>query len=230
VVYRITDELASYAALKLATIQGRRWCFAFARGGLIGFEPGTGRVDFHYPWRAKLLESVNASCPVVVDDQVFISETYGPGSSLLRVRPGGHEVLWRDDPQRREKRMQTHWMTPVYHEGYLYGSSGRHTYNADLRCINWKTGEVQWREPGLSRTSLLYVDGHFVCLGEFGHLKLFRANPRKYEPVSEVLLSDDRGEPLLTYPCWAAPILVDGLLYVRGQDRLVCLQLIPATR
>jgi len=42
---------------------------------LIGFEPSTGKVDFHYPWRAKKLESVNASVPVVVGDEVFISET-----------------------------------------------------------------------------------------------------------------------------------------------------------
>jgi hypothetical protein len=32
---------------------------------------------------------------------------------------------------------------------------------------------------------------------------------------------------LLDYPCWAAPILSHGLLYVRGEDRLVCLELIP---
>ena len=80
VKYRITDELASYASPVLATIAGRRWCFVFARGGLIGFEPASGKVDFHYPWRAKILESVNASNPVVVGDRVFISETYGPGS------------------------------------------------------------------------------------------------------------------------------------------------------
>ena len=75
----VTDELASYSSPVLATIDERRWCFVFARGGLVGFEPATGKVDFHYPWRAKILESVNASNPVVVGDRVFISETYGPG-------------------------------------------------------------------------------------------------------------------------------------------------------
>ena len=34
-------------------------------------------------------------------------------------------------------------------------------------------------------------------------------------------------ESLLEYPCWAAPILSHGLLYLRGKDRLVCLELIP---
>ncbi len=50
--YKITDELASYTSPVLATIHGRRWCFVLARGGLIGFEPKSGKVDFHFPWRA----------------------------------------------------------------------------------------------------------------------------------------------------------------------------------
>jgi outer membrane protein assembly factor BamB len=227
--HKIGDELASYASPVLATIGGRRWCFVFARGGLFAFEPLTGKIDFHYPWRARLLESVNASNPVVVGDEVFISETYGPGSSLLKVRPGGQEVVWRDTQQRR-KAMQTHWNTPIYHDGYLYGSSGRHTGNADLRCIEWKTGKVMWSQPRLTRSSLLYVDGHFVCLGEYGTLRLLRVNPHRFDEVATTVLDDpDPGEPLrrLRYPAWAAPILSHGLLYVRGRDQLVCLELIP---
>jgi outer membrane protein assembly factor BamB len=229
VVYRITDELASYASLKTATIDGRRWCFAFARSGLVGFEPSTGKVDFHYPWRASLLESVNASVPVVVGDQVFISEAYGPGSSLLKVRPGGYQVIWSDPPRSRQRAMQTHWNTAVYHEGYLYGSSGRHTHQAELRCIHWETGEIQWSEPGLTRGSLLYVDGHFVHLGEYGDLMLLRASPKRFEKVSVLQPHDEDGQPLLRYPCWAAPILAHGRLYVRGRDRLVCFELVPQT-
>jgi len=49
VVYQITDELASYSSPVLATINGRRWCFVFTRGGLLGFEPAKGKVDFFYP-------------------------------------------------------------------------------------------------------------------------------------------------------------------------------------
>jgi len=238
VKYQITDELASYASPKLATINGRRWCFAFARGGLVGFEPSMGKVDFRYPWRARILESVNASTPVVVDDEVFVSETYGPGSSLLKVRPGSHAVVWKDELRSREKAMQCHWNTPIHHGGYLYGCSGRNPPDADLRCIDWNTGEVKWTVPNRTRTSLLYVDGHFVCLGEFGKLQLFRQNPDKFDLVAEVTMKRKATEPddlmqspnLLRYPCWAAPILSHGLLYVRGRDRLLCLELIPVVQ
>ena len=107
----------------------------------------SGTLDFHFPWRASILESVNAGNPVVVDDQVFISETYGPGSALLKFRPGGYDVVWSDADRPRDKAMQAHWSTAIHRDGYLYGSSGRHDTNAELRCIELATGKVVWSEP-----------------------------------------------------------------------------------
>ncbi len=142
--------------------------------------------------------------------------------------------MWSDARQGRNKSLQTHWNTPIFHEGYLYGCSGRHTHQAELRCVNWETGEVVWSQPDLTRTSLLYVDGHFVCLGEDGALRLIRATPERYEQVAEARPSETPSgasaalpRPLLQYPAWAAPILAHGLLYVRGRDRVACFELIP---
>ncbi len=243
VIYKIADELASYATPTLATIGERRWCFSLSRGGLVGFEPKTGKVDFHFPFRSPTLESVNASSPIVIDDHVFISETYGPGSAMLKVKPGGFDVVWADDEKReRLKSMQTHWNTAIHLDGYIYGSSGRHSGNAELRCIEAKTGNVMWSESKvfvkamnadtrLTRCSLLYVDGHFVCLSEYGIVVLIKANPKKFEPVATSILNtakDGEARPLLEYPAWAAPILSHGMLYLRGKHELVCLELIPA--
>lgn len=230
--YRISDELASYAGPTLATVDGRRWCFVLARGGLIGFEPKTGKIDFHYPWRARNLESVNASNPVVVGKRVFISETYGPGSALLDFKPGVCKAVWTDaDKGIRDKSMQCHWNTPIHVDGYLYGCSGRHLTNAELRCIRLDTGKVQWRERDLTRCSLLLVDKHFICLSEDGMLRLLKVNPAKYEEVSSVALKrPDAVESKPKDPYWAAPILAHGLLYVRGAHRLVCLELIPKAK
>lgn len=236
VKYKITDELASYASLKTATIGGRRFGLAFCRGGLVGFEPASGKVDFHFPWRARSLESVNASVPVVAGNEVFISETYGPGSALLSVAPGKFEVVWQDDERKRAKAMQTHWNTPIEVDGYLYGSSGRHLSNAELRCIEWKTGKVRWSVPGLTRMSLTYIDGHFLCLGEEGLLLLIKANPEKFEQVAKMNLVPPRIGPqgegstaasLSMDPFWAAPVVSHGKLYIRGNGKLACLELIP---
>ena len=225
--YKLSDELASYASPIVATIGDRRWAFVFARGGLVAFEPKSGKLDFHFPWRAKDFESVNAANPIIIGDKVLISETYGIGAALLKVKAGEPEVLWTDAIKPR-KSLQCHWMTPIHVDGYVYGSSGRHDYNAELRCVELATGKVMWREDGLTRTSLLLVDGHFVCLAEDGVLRLLKVNPQKFEEISQVELVDKQTQaPLLKYPCWAAPVLSHGLMYLRGDDRLVCVELIP---
>lgn len=225
--WQATDELASYASPVKTTLDGRPWAFVFARGGLVGLDPRTGDVDFQFPWRSSKLESVNASGPVVVGNRVFISETYELGSALLEVRPGGYEIVWRDPPRSRERSLELHWNTAVHHDGYLYGSSGRHSGGAELRCVRFDDGQVQWSQPGWGRSSLLYADGHLICLSEDGVLRLLRATPTQCEVVSELTLRDDLGIALLKYPAWTAPVLSHGLLYVRGKDRLVCLEVIP---
>jgi hypothetical protein len=157
----------------------------------------------------------------------------------MRVKPGSYDLIWSDEKRPRDKAMQTHWNTAIHHEGYLYGSSGRHLENAELRCIELKSGKTMWSQPDLTRCSLLYVDGHFICLGEDGTVRLLRTTSEKYDVVSEVVLEDTVANKapvgfgstrLLKPPAWAAPILSHGLLYVRGRDRLVCLELIPAAK
>lgn len=225
VVWQCADELASYASPVAANIDGRPWCFVFARGGLVALNPQTGKIDFEYPWRAKTFQSASASSPVVVGNEVFISETYGPGSSMLRVRPGDYDIVWKDDVRKRRKSMQLHWNTAIHHEGYLYGSSGRHANGAEMRCIEWATGAVKWSQGFLGRCSLLYADGHLISLAENGTLQFLKANPEQYELVQTVLLKDTDGMELLKPYTWTAPVLARGLLYLRGEDRLVCLDL-----
>ena len=227
--YKLSDELASYSTPVLAEVNGKRRCLAFCRGGLLAFDPQTGKQDLHYPWRAPDLESVNAASPLVVGNKVLLSECYGPGGVLLKLRPGGADVVWSDAKKTPTKKsLMCHWMTPIYHDGYVYGCSGRHTRTAELRCVELATGKVMWSEPDLTRSSLLMVDGHFVCLSEDGKLRLLKVNPHKYEQISELEVIDPKTrQQLLDYPCWAAPVLANGLMYVRGEDRLVCLELIP---
>ena len=47
------------------------------------------------------------------------------------------------------------------------------------------------------------------------------------EKGKPVLDGEGREQPLLLDPSWPAPVLSHGLLYLRGRDRLVCLEVIP---
>ena len=129
--------------------------------------------------------------------------------------------------------LESHWATPIHHDGWVYGTHGRHTGNAELRAFDLETREVAWSAGGLGRTTQLWVDGHLVVLAEHGDLLLVEATPEGYRLVAKTtptFTPEGEGaepEPLLRYPAWTPPVLSHGLLYLRGKDRLACLELVP---
>jgi outer membrane protein assembly factor BamB len=224
------QDLASYSTPVRFDFQGRPQIAAFCRNGLLVLDAETGETRATFPWRAALLESVNAACPVVANDQILVSECYEVGASLLKLTNAGPpEIVWQDPARRRrEQSLRAHWATPILIDGFLYGASGRNEPDADFRCVRWSDGAVQWIDPRRTRASALAVDGHLVVLNEHGLLELLRPNPARFERVAQWDLSeatDATGEAWLEYPCWAAPMVAHGLLWVRGRDRLLCLDL-----
>jgi outer membrane protein assembly factor BamB len=224
--WRASAQLASYAAPVLATIKGKPRIVAWMRDDLLVVDPATGGVVAEFRWRADELFSAVAASPVVANDQVLLSECYGPGSVLLDLAGGDPRVVRRDRNPRPRTALMAHWATPVFHEGHVYGSSGRNAGDAMVSCVEWETGALKWTEPGLGRASMVLADGHLVVLGEFGDLVLARAVPEAFAVVSRAKLVADDSTPLLAPPCWAAPVVARGLLYVRGAGRMVCVDLL----
>jgi outer membrane protein assembly factor BamB len=237
----------SYASPVPATIHGQRRVFVFAggesqppTGGLMSINPATGRVDFSFAWRSRAYESVNASCPVVFDNKVFISASYRTGSALLDIQPDfTHRVVWTT------QEFALHFNTAIYRDGFLYGFDGRNEPDASLACVSATNGRIVWRNTpewtesfevrgrkqqqtlGTYRGSLLAVDGQYLCLGEFGHLLWMDLTPKGYKEVSRTWLFPARES-------WTLPVLSRGLLYVmqNGEDlvrqtgpRLLCYDL-----
>ena len=96
-LWTATNHQASYSAPVLATINGARHALFFTRAGLVDADPATGKVRFEFPWRARMQASVNAAAPIVVDDMVFLSASYGTGAVLLQIGPGGPKQVWASD-------------------------------------------------------------------------------------------------------------------------------------
>lgn len=235
---------ASYATPVAATIHGRRQILCLMRQGLVSLDPKTGEVNFRRWFCATVNESVNAANPIVVDDLVFFSAAYyRVGSALLRVKLDGrsYEEVWRSPRELRETDPKTgglvspvleiHWSTPIFHDGYLYAFSGRNEPDARFRCLEFKTGRLMWdrdeswrahstAQPIVyGRGSMIKADGKLIVLGEGGLLGLFKLNPNQPEELARFQV------PQLHYPCWAAPVLANKRLYLRSEDRLVCLNL-----
>ncbi|MEM7454833.1 MAG: PQQ-binding-like beta-propeller repeat protein [Planctomycetota bacterium] len=220
-VYRTVDDLASYSSIAIADIDGETTALVLGRERLSGINPRDGEELFEFAWRSRILESVNAANPVITGNRILITECYGPGSAFLEVSDGEVETVW-SDAGKRNKAMQAHWNTPVLRDGFVYGCSGRHSNDAQLRCVDIETGAVKWFRSGLSRSSLTWIEDHFVVLGEYGKLRLITAQPDRYEEVARY---DSREAEIdLEYPCWAAPVISHGLMFIRDKKRVVCFE------
>ncbi len=231
-VWRCSSELASYSSPVLTSLGGRPRLLAWLRDQLVSVDPATGRETGSFRWRASELFSVNAANPVVLGDQVLLSETYEVGGVLLDVAstPRGDTFTpaWTSPKGARpDATLKAHWATPVVHQGHLYGTSGRNIGDARLVCVEAATGEVKWSERGLGRASVALVGDRLLVIGEFGEVLVVKATPEAYTPLAEATLTDPAtGQPLLAPPCWAAPVIARGYAYLRGDGRVVCLDLL----
>jgi outer membrane protein assembly factor BamB len=223
----------SYASPIPSTILGKHRVFVFAggesrppTGGLLSLDPATGKTDFTFKHRSRTYESVNASSPVILGSQVFISETYGAQSILLDLdADGSAKPAWQSD------RLGTHFMTAIAKEGYLYGVDGHGPNDNEFVCLRLKDGQEMWRKEvdidetlatpdgpskrkiPLARASLLLVgDGRFLCLGEFGHLLWLDLSPNGYKELGHCW-------PFAAGESWTLPVLSRGLLYVNQNSR-----------
>ena len=221
---------AGYASPVPATLHGRRVVFVFAggqsdppTGGLLCLDPRTGTTHFRFPWRSRRIWSANASSPVVAGETVFVSSIYGIGGALLRIRPApaegetpqgelAHTVVFRT------RKYGSHWMTPIVRGGHLYGFA-----DASLVCMALETGKVVWStRPSrdlptapdrpqitgkLGRASLLWADGAFLCLGEYGDLCWMDLSPKGMKITARAKLFHAR-------QTWVCPVLSRGLLYI----------------
>jgi outer membrane protein assembly factor BamB len=226
--WRPRDKQASYSSPVAATIQGRRQVLCLMRQGLVSLDPASGAVNFSFWFRSTMEESVNAMSPVVIGDLIFISAAYYKiGSVLLRVNPDGKGVqeVWRGTA------LELHWNTPIYDDGFLYAFSGRNEPDARMRCVELQTGRLMWdvdeswphhspETPAVyGRGSFILADGKLIALGEGGLLGLIRPDSKGPSEICRAQL------PQLHPPCWAAPILAGKRLYIRSEDRLLCLDL-----
>jgi outer membrane protein assembly factor BamB len=226
-LWKCGDDLASYSSPRTMQIGDKTIVLAFCRDELLAVDPEEGNVLWTYRHRASSLESVNAMVPVVVGNRVFLSDCYEIGSVLLEVNEKEYDVVWVDPDNRRLQAFRAHWATPIVVDDWLYGCSGRNEPDSDLRCIQFSTGQHSWSDMRHSRASVMWVDDHFVVLDESGEMQLIRNNSDSLELLTTIDLHEaTKDRPELGQPYWAAPILSHGLLYVRGSERVLCLELI----
>ncbi len=212
VVWTALDDDASYSSGVGAVFGGVRHAVFFTRSYLAGLDPNDGTVRFSRPWRSRLRASVNAATPLVIDDLIFVSATYGTGAGLFRVNGDQLDEIWVSDEV-----MSNHYSTSVYHDGHLYGFHGRQEYSPSLRAVELRTGEVKWDIPGYGAGTVTLADDRLVIVRESGELVVAPASPE----APTVVATTQVLPPVVR----AYPALADGRIYIRNENTLICVDL-----
>jgi len=212
VLWKATDDEASYSSPAGATIGGRRSSVFLTRARLIGLDPATGQVQFQRPWRARQSTSVNAATPLIIGDLIFVSAEYGPGAAVLRVDGSNLKELWASDEV-----LSNHYSTSVHRDGYLYGFHGRQEFGPSFRAVELRTGKVRWSQDGFRAGSVMLARDRLLILRETGELILAEATPEAFRTLARA--------QVLPPTVRAFPALADGWLYARNEKTLVCLDL-----
>jgi outer membrane protein assembly factor BamB len=216
VLWKGSDDEASYASPAAATLRERRYAFFFTRAGLVAVDPADGKIQFHYPWRSGMNASVNAATPLIIDDSIFLSACYGTGAILLRVRDKGVEKVWSGDDI-----LSNHYANSVHCQGFLYGINGRadpgFSPAPSLRCVELKTGKIRWQDDSVGAATVLLAGDRLLILTETGELIRAPATPAAFQPADRV--------QIMPATVRAYPALADGFLYARSKDKLFCVNL-----
>jgi hypothetical protein len=153
-------------------------------------------------------------------NQIFLSECYEKGGVLLQIDSKFNaKVVWH------KPELNIHWMTPITHEGYLYGIAGRHQRGAEAFCTKIDTGREVWRNRiswtaqmmnrelnlELFRGSYLKVNNHYLGLSELGSLVLLKMNEQGFEIL-------DTKQLFFAPETWTLPALSHGLLFIMQNE------------
>ena len=209
-----TEEQASYSSPIETTIKGQKRLLFVTRLNALSLDPKTNQIDWRVEF-GKRGPTVNGANPVVAGGRLLLTAAYGIGAKCLKLNLSEPELVWEADDV-----MSSQFTTPIVFDGVAYGVDGREDLGvARLRAFEPASGKVLWTKEGFGKATLIQADGKLLALTTRGKLVLFAPDRNAYQEISASEVMSSR--------CLALPALSDGLLFVRDQSELNCLDLRP---
>jgi enterochelin esterase-like enzyme/outer membrane protein assembly factor BamB len=189
-----------------ATIGGRPQVLAAGKSNIYGLEAKSGEVLWSYEHGGD--ERAMGGFTIVPlpagEDRLFLMNKID-SSVMLQVgeNDGRYEAreLWSANGIKQS------YVTPVYHDGYIYGMSNR-----ILTCLDAATGEIQWRSrtPGDGFPTL--VGDKLVIITKPGTLHVAEASSESYNELARLDLFEERS--------WSEVAYAGGHLFARSMAHL----------
>ncbi len=205
---------AGYSSAIAIDFEGERQYVQLTATTLAGFAATDGRLLWRYD-RPANPNRINCSTPIYHDGLVFAASAYGAGGGAVKLSKDAGGAVKAEEVY-FTPRMQNHHGGMIVVDGCLYGANGGNS-GGILTCLDFKTGDVMWRDRRGPKGSLAMADGRLYLRAEDGTVVLVEPNRQEYVERGRFEQPDRTRSP-----AWTHPVIANGKLYVRDQDLLLC--------
>ena len=220
------DDRASYSSPISTRLGNTTAIVVVTRLHVLGLDAADGRVVFQQKFGRSGPTAIGAM-PVLAGEKVFINGAYGVGGRCLALASGGKQFgddgyqpkeVWSDDDV-----FASQYSTPVYHDGYFYGTSGREDFrNGSMRCFAAGTGQLKWEHKDSAVGHCILVEDKILYLDHVGMLRLLSTTPEGYDELARFEVS--------TAGTRTIPAVANGMLFTKTDGvnaKLECWKLPP---
>lgn len=213
---------AGYSSIVISEAAGVKQYVQLVGKGVIGIRASDGTLLWHYNKVAN--GTANIPTPITYGDYVFASTGYGTGAALLKLEKSGSGVAANEEYFLNAKTFQNHHGGMIREGDYLYAG---HQHNKGIPiCLHLPTGEVKWmanlrnQEPKMDGSAAITaVDDRIIFRYQNGTIAIVVATPDKFQLKGTLVPEYQEGKT------WSHPVVVDGKLFLREQDKLMCYEL-----
>ena len=184
---------------------------------VIGVDSDNGEIKWQYDYgkidTPDMGGDINPVTPLVRGRDIFVTSGYNHTGLMLEMADDFRSVAvkWKSD------HLDVHHGGVVELEGYIYGSNYTTIRTGRWVCLDWESGKLMYDQAWNNKGQIITSDGMLICYEERrGNLALVKANPHKFEILSEFRIEHGSG------PHWSHPSIYGGKLYLRhGKSLLV---------
>jgi outer membrane protein assembly factor BamB len=203
-------DAAHYSSLVIANFGGAKQYVQLTANSVVGVNP-EGKLLWKAPRKG---QTAVIPTPIVTADLVYVTSGYNIGCNLFKISKNSD--TFQAEEVYANKVMINHHGGVILLDNHVYGYSDGKGWT----CQDLKTGAAAWQENDkLGKGSLFYADGHFYLRKEDGKgtVVLLEASAAGFKEKSRFDQPDRTGKN-----SWTHPIIVNGRLYLRDQDLLLC--------
>jgi len=188
-------------------------------------DPETGKLYWTIPYEASNGSIIMS--PVRSGKYLFIGG-YSDKNMLIELDSATPTAkqLWRDVAKKAVSPVN---VQPMVIGNIVYGfdqSGELIAFQIDTGDRLWETSKPISKRPQGSGTAFIVRNGDlFYLFNELGELVVAKMNPKGYEEISREKILEPTNNAFGRDVLWCAPAFANGCIYVRNDEKLVCVPL-----